>query len=173
MSRKSPQDRFWVKVEKTDNCWNWKGYRNPRGYGRFLIKNPKIVLAHRASYFFENGEFDLSLYVCHHCDNPSCVRPDHLFLGTQLDNLRDMVKKGRYKANATAESWVRGSRVGGAKLVEGKVFQLRRIRLMGCGVKRMAQWLSMDRTSIQDMLHGRTWAHVPFPRHESDVSFLQ
>ena len=89
----SINDRFVKKVKKED-CWVWLGYKLPAGYGQFYVKG-KTVLAHRWAYFEKNGCFDYSLFVCHKCDNPSCVNPSHLFLCTNSDNMKDCGKKGR------------------------------------------------------------------------------
>lgn len=89
--------RFWNKVCKTETCWEWTAANN-RGYGVIGMpgRNGKMVYAHRYSYELHYGSFDQSLLVCHHCDNPSCVRPDHLFLGSPLSNQQDKVNKGRH-----------------------------------------------------------------------------
>lgn len=94
-TRGTPEERFWSHVEKTDGCWHWLAYRDRRDYGRFMVAAGKPMLAHRFSYLLAYGELPDDLHVCHHCDTPSCVRPDHLFLGTDADNLRDMARKGR------------------------------------------------------------------------------
>jgi len=86
-------DKFWSKVQKTDGCWEWQGGRHPDGYGYF-VADQKRWQAHRFSALLD-GRDPSGWKVCHRCDNPSCVRPDHLFLGTQKDNMRDMVAKGR------------------------------------------------------------------------------
>ena len=91
-------ERFWEKVEKTNDCWNWTAAKNKFNYGEFFY-NGKVWKAHRVSYLIVNGEYDLSLKVAHKCDNPLCVRPDHLFLATQRENIIDMVKKGRHGSN--------------------------------------------------------------------------
>jgi hypothetical protein len=89
-------DRFWEKVEKGDGCWTWVGTRTGRGYGTFRANDPRRQEpAHRLSWEFVNGPIPDGLSVLHHCDNPPCVRPDHLFLGTRGDNNRDAAAKGR------------------------------------------------------------------------------
>lgn len=85
---------FWLKVNKTDGCWNWSACRDKQGYGEFRFKMKKYK-AHRFSWKVSFGDIPKGILVCHKCDNPSCVNPQHLFLGTQLDNIRDMVAKGR------------------------------------------------------------------------------
>ena len=87
-------ERFWEKVDKTEQCWIWKGYRTWSGYGRFsLLGRP--VSATRISWAMAHGTIPIGMFVCHSCDNPPCVRPDHLFLGNQKDNMQDALKKNR------------------------------------------------------------------------------
>lgn len=89
------KDRFENKVNKTDSCWIWQGaIIKSRGYGSFRI-GKDIKRAHVASFLIYNGEIQKGMCVCHSCDNPSCVNPEHLWLGTHDDNMKDMVKKGR------------------------------------------------------------------------------
>ena len=101
MSRRDktpPPDRFWPKVQRTldDTCWEWQGYRGADGYGRFRVATRGApALAHRFAYETAFGPIPPGLLVCHRCDNPPCVRPSHLFLGTQQDNIRDCSAKGR------------------------------------------------------------------------------
>jgi hypothetical protein len=85
-------------INKTDGCWEWQGSLNRLGYGRFTnFDGRRDWLAHRLSYRLFIGEFDEELRVCHSCDNPRCVNPNHLFLGTAKDNTQDSIRKGRFK----------------------------------------------------------------------------
>lgn len=92
----SVQERFLEKVEKTDTCWLWTGFVDAKGRGRFRF-NGKSVSAHRVAYEIFVGEIPAGLKVCHTCDIPRCVRPKHLFLGTQKDNMADCKAKGRIR----------------------------------------------------------------------------
>jgi hypothetical protein len=89
-------ERFWTKVMKSDGCWLYNGCKTRFGYGKFAITGG-WVLAHRISWLLSFGNIPEDSCVLHRCDNPGCVNPDHLFLGTQLDNIYDMVFKGRNK----------------------------------------------------------------------------
>ncbi len=87
-------DAFWRQVEKAEGCWTWKGRKTTRGYGQ--VWNGKIWTgSHRAAYEIAIGEIPAGMLICHRCDNPICVRPDHLFPGTPQDNVDDMMAKGR------------------------------------------------------------------------------
>ncbi|MGJ0510229.1 MAG: HNH endonuclease signature motif containing protein [Methylocystis sp.] len=92
---RSPEVRFWEKVIRGDGCWEWTAAKSVRGYGTFGLRKGKMVPAHRMSWELTYGKIPDGLIVCHHCDNPECVRPDHLFLGTYSDNTQDMIRKGR------------------------------------------------------------------------------
>jgi predicted DNA-binding protein len=90
--------RFWSKVNvlSDDDCWEWSGGKYPSGYGTFSFMG-KSMQAHRVSYILTTGEIPPRMCICHKCDNPPCVNPRHLFLGTYQDNTNDMIKKGRWK----------------------------------------------------------------------------
>jgi hypothetical protein len=88
------KELFFDLIFKTFDCWIWLGSYNENGYGVFHY-DKKLKLAHRFSYEFYKGEIPKGLFVCHSCDNTACVNPDHLWLGTQEDNMNDMIAKGR------------------------------------------------------------------------------
>ena len=100
---KTMEERFWSKVIKRDKetCWTWTGSQDPRGYGHFWT-GINMTNAHRASWLIHYGPIVKNVFVLHRCDNPNCVNPDHLFLGTQQDNMTDMAEKGR-RVNGNAK----------------------------------------------------------------------
>lgn len=91
----SDKCRFMSYVKVTDECWIWMGAVNRRGYGKLCFQKNNTDTAHRVSYKLFNGPIENDLYVCHSCDNPACVKPGHLWLGTNKENMMDMVEKGR------------------------------------------------------------------------------
>lgn len=117
MSRRIPIDeRFWNKTDRAeDGCWVWTGCLNSKGYGLVWLDG-KAMLAHRVAYQLAVGPVSEHCFVCHKCDNRRCIRPDHLFLGSHLANMRDMREKGRA---------ARGERNVHAKLTERQVTEIR------------------------------------------------
>lgn len=109
-------DRFWARVDRSGECWEWTAGRTNRGYGVLTApRHGRRILAHRYSAALHFGMFDRRLVVCHHCDNPPCVRPEHLFLGTRLDNAMDMISKGR-QHNQRRTHCIRGHEYAGENL---------------------------------------------------------
>lgn len=88
-------DNFYTRCEKTQTCWNWTGNLNMHGYGYAMFKG-KVWIAHRYSYFLSKGDIPEGMEVLHSCDNRKCVNPDHLSIGTHMDNMIDMIRKGRH-----------------------------------------------------------------------------
>lgn len=92
---KTDEEKFHRHIEKTESCWNWTGTLDRYGYGKLRLGN-RTFKAHRYSYQYHYGDFDESLHVLHHCDHPRCVNPNHLFLGTNRDNVEDRTAKKRH-----------------------------------------------------------------------------
>lgn len=101
-------ERFWEKVQKSDGCWLWTGAKNSRGYGVFTVMR-RAFKAHRWSYAQSKGAIAEKMDVCHTCDTPLCVRPDHLFAGTRRENMQDASRKGRLKASRRRMAGQQGS----------------------------------------------------------------
>lgn len=113
-------ERFFNNIEffDKDKCWEWTASKDKNGYGKFYA-NGKHIRAHRYSYMAAIGPIGDGLFVCHSCDNPSCVNPDHLFIGTPLDNMRDKVSKGRLRnQNMDKKNCKRGHPFSGENLVK-------------------------------------------------------
>lgn len=144
------------KVKKTPSgCWNWTGGTNGVGYGKLQTGGVKW-LTHRLSYSLHIGPIPVGMCVCHRCDNPGCVRPDHLFLGTHQDNMLDKERKGR-------ANHVRGSALGKGKLSEDTLKSVWKRILQGDPVRSIAEELSVSRETIYLIRRGATWTHCIHP----------
>jgi len=140
--------------EKIGECWEWKGKINLSGYGCFqqLINGKKKdMLSHRESYKIFKGEIPLGLYVCHHCDNPSCCNPDHLFLGTHSDNMQDMLRKGR-------QNYPKRSISGMAKLNENDVLEIRKLKNMGLSQMEISKKYGISQGHVSCIINRKYWS---------------
>lgn len=145
--------RFWAKVDMRgpDECWEWTGARTSLGYGRFSI-GAKRCRSHRVAWELENGSIPDGMCVLHHCDNRRCVNARaHLFIGTQMDNLRDMTEKGRRAPMPDT----RGEKSGKAKLTESDV---REIREATGTHNAIAKRFGVSRQAVGSIRSGMTWA---------------
>lgn len=145
-------NKFWSKVKKSNDCWEWTGAYNGKGYGQLSI-NGVTVFAHRYSWQLHNGPIPEGMQVLHCCDNRRCVRPDHLFLGTHEDNMRDMVEKGR-------QARPRGVKNPQCKIDESIVRTIVKMRKAGILQREIAECFGISRQLVQDVLRGRRWSHV-------------
>lgn len=151
--------KFWAKVDKSGDCWVWTGCRNEDGYGSFNSKALCVGRAHRASYVLTYGRIPDGLQVLHKCDNPPCVRPDHLFLGTNADNVADRIAKGR---KTTPGKVYRGSESRLAKLTEKQVIAIReRYSKEDVPQHQIAREMGVSQSLISMIITRHIWAHVP------------
>lgn len=143
--------RFWARVRRSADCWEWQGAIDHKwGYGQISVAG-KMQLAHRIAYKLAYGSLPDDLLVCHKCDNPRCVRPDHLFLGTSTDNAHDKVRKGRQADH-------HGEKNPHAKLTSEQV-QAIRTRFAQGGIRpiELARQYGVTNTTISMIVRGQTW----------------
>lgn len=156
------EQRFWSKVDRRgpNECWEWLASRN-KGYGQMSAgrRGDKPLIASRVSWEIAHGKIPNGLYVCHHCDNPPCVNPQHLFLGTLQDNFRDRYRKGRYP---------RGDRHPTTKISDGLALQIREAIKNGEEQQAIARRLGISETSVSVIKNGRKrWRHLEPPRPDT------
>lgn len=145
--------RFWSKVQRGDGCWLWAAKsKDWDGYGLFSLGG-RSVRAHRLAWELENGPIPDGQVVCHRCDNPPCVNPDHLFLGTPRDNFRDCLAKGRYSPKGTGNA--------AAKLSEEDIAKIRNLYASGGWSQQgIANIFGVHQTAISAVVRGKRWRHV-------------
>ena len=148
---------FWARVGISSDCWEWRGARTTAGYGALRYNN-KTVYAHRFSWVCWNGPIPKGLHVCHHCDNPACVRPSHLFVGTRVDNMRDCINKGRRPIGEAAPQ---------AKLRKRDVLSMREAYRAGQNQSSLARAYNVSQAVISVVVRGRSWTHVGGPIAET------
>lgn len=154
-------ERFWRKVQRGDGCWPWVGPTNDRGYGVLSIARPqRRVYAHRFSWAMANGPIPDGYEVCHRCDNPPCVNPAHLFLGTHAENMRDARQKGRALGRADLPR-PRGEQVNTAKLTAESVREIvARFRSGETNKSALAREYGVTHHMVRLIVTGRAWRHV-------------
>jgi hypothetical protein len=152
----SERERILSKssLDLHSGCWNWTSYRNKNGYGQTFF-NGKYIGAHRASYLAFIGDISNGMHVCHKCDNRACVNPDHLFLGTNQDNINDKVAKGRQSRNSMP-----GSSHPMAKLNEDQVELILKMVNSGTPCIEVAKLFHVTDSTIRLIKKGETWKHV-------------
>ena len=162
--QRSIAERFWPKVRKAgpDDCWIWTGSQTPSGYGQIGrgSRGCGQLQAHRVSWELANGPIPDGLWVLHKCDNPPCVNPSHLFIGTRADNMRDCASKRRLLAQANPSRLARGSRHGKAKITERDAIGIRSRLHAGESQSAIARSLGVSVALVHFIANGRTWKHV-------------
>lgn len=142
--------RFWQKVIKGDGCWEWQGCKQSHGYGQIRIDH-KSKLSHRVSWEMVNGPIPDGLHVLHKCDNPACVRPDHLFLGTHEENMEDRKRKGRTTCGEQYEH---------AKLTTADVIEIRQLYISGLTQRELSERFGVNRRHISRIVNRQRWSQV-------------
>ena len=151
--RPSPKEKFFKKVNKTESCWLWTGSINGGGYGTFKYLDT-IQNAHRAGWRIIKGEIPKGLLVLHKCDVRNCVNPDHLFLGTYLENIEDMMNKGR-------GNFVRGKNHGLSKLNEKEVIEIRRLDKHDIITRKLlSKMFKVNVSTIAGIVKRKAWIHI-------------
>lgn len=169
VSRYTPIEvRFWSNVEITNDCWNWIGLKDKDGYGRIRIKG-KQMRTHRFSWQIHCGNVPPGMLVCHKCDNPACVNPGHLFVGTASDNTRDAIAKGRMPQISRSRScyalgsdhhWSGKHKLesnGRAKLSINAVLSARERVCAGERISDLAREFDVTWTAMANAVKGKTW----------------
>lgn len=153
-SRPEIEKRFWAQVQKTPGCWLWAGFKLNSGYG-ITSTHRRRILAHRLSYKLAFGDIPKGMHVCHKCDTPLCVRPEHLFTGTDADNHADMKAKWRHTYGERARH----------KLTEAQVIEIKRDfhspRNRRSNAKALAAKYGVNVGAIYNVVRGATWSHIP------------
>lgn len=158
------RERFWAKVDKNGpvpvhraglgSCWLYTEHTTKAGYGQFCLHRGDLRPAHAVSHALANGPVPPRIHVCHHCDNPPCVRPAHLFLGTAADNAQDMFTKGRQGTRHP------GSERANARLTEDQVRAIRAVPPHFGRDARLAREFGVSQTTIRKIFAGQKWGHV-------------
>ena len=164
--------RFLEKIQKTDYCWIWVGAKQnrrksqPHPYGVMAVQwKPRYaMLAHRLSWELHFGKIPDGLGVLHKCDNPPCVNPEHLFLGTQRDNMQDCVAKGRKE---------RGELCGRSVLKPDEVLEIRAKYKPGAGYKNLAEEYGVGKSTIEAVVKSYSWKHLPSMGQNLPASILK
>ena len=147
--------RFWEKVDKSggDNaCWNWTAAKTAAGYGVLRMPDKTNQYAHRIAYEWSIGPIPKGCYLCHHCDNPTCVNPSHMFVGEQIDNMRDAATKGRT---------TKGERSKQTTLTAEQVLALRAEYATGTVLQReLAARYNISRGSVGNIVRRESWKHI-------------
>ena len=149
-----------VDRRSVEECWPWQGAISVAGgYGRIRLggtrQHPKMAYAHRLALLFANGDLEDQRMACHRCDNPRCVNPNHLYFGTQAENVQDMDARGR-----RVNKQPKGSQHGLSRLTENEVRQIRLLTASGATAKALSEKFKISLVQTYHIRSGRVWKHV-------------
>lgn len=154
------KELFLEKVNKTDTCWLWTASRYTSGYGQFQSSGGKLTGAHRFSYILHYGEIPKGMVVMHKCDVKLCVNPDHLSIGTTLDNMRDMYSKGRHRSIETYKKQL-GEKNWNSSLSNSQARSIKIEYKTGDVTQAsLARKYGVSKSVIRNVVRGRTYAKV-------------
>jgi len=155
--RKPITERFFSRIKRTSfsSCWIWIGCRTG-GYGH-MRNGHGLILAHRFSWEFHRGAIPEGIHVLHRCDVPSCVNPDHLFLGSHADNMRDAADKGVFKRRPRRL----GEKSSNHKLDEADIVEIRKLRKRGLYYYTIAAKFGVTKGLIHLICSRKIWTHIP------------
>lgn len=153
------EERFWAKVEKREGgCWEWKAATTEGGYGYFRF-NGRPQNANRVAWILTKGPIPDGIFVCHRCDNRKCVNPDHLFLGTNQNNLDDMKEKGRSS---------RGEKNTMHRYTEATIYRVKQMKVQGYTREKTAKETGVSQSTISMIWNEKTWKHISVPGFTSE-----
>ncbi len=158
-------ERFWsyVVIDDPDSCWLWKGSKNNKGYGQIKSEYGKNVLAHRVSYaIYHNIQYvERGDVIRHSCDNPACVNPAHLLIGTQQDNVNDMVERGRQCF--VGRNSRKGEANGFSHLTSSQVLKLRELYNSGMSIRQACTITNIEYENARIIIRNKSWKEGPWP----------
>ena len=153
-------DAFWASVDRSGDCWTWTRGNNGRGYGKVYVRWDRVArrsiyaYAHRLAYELVNGPIPDGLFVCHRCDNPPCVNPAHLFLGTNAENNADAGAKGHMARDTS------GDRNPSSRLTSQDVVAIREMHRAGATCTALGRVFGVSRQAVSLAARGETWKGV-------------
>lgn len=154
-----PVARFWSQVQKTDTCWLWQGGKLGRTYAKLWVTPERRMFVHRYSYELAYGPIPAGLHVCHRCDTPACVRPDHLFLGSDRDNAQDREQKGR-GGTQNGCGKLAGERHAEHVLTTAQVEEMRERRQAGELLRVLAGDYGVSVQTVHRIVTRQAWTHL-------------